>query len=174
MEIIKKYKLVFSIVLILLIAIGGSFIVKKVNNAKLPVSQENIAVPTPNNNLPAEVATPIDNVSSTTKTLPETEKVKLTINTGEAKHEFSSSLEKDATVFSLLKKLSAANNYTLVYKESSIGVFIEELYGVKNNATQNKYWLYKVNGESANVGASSYQLKAGDIVEWNFEEAKGF
>jgi hypothetical protein len=180
MEIIKKYQILFLIVLILLTAVCGSLIVRKINATRSQVLQrgnsiaESSQAPIIPDGSIAEVTTPIDNASSVAETLLQEQKVKLIINTGEAKHEFSASLEKDATVFSLLKKLNTENNFSLKYQESSMGVFIEEIYNVKNDAAQNKYWLYKVNGESANVGASSYQLKEGDVVEWNFEEAKGF
>ncbi|MCX6796034.1 MAG: DUF4430 domain-containing protein, partial [Candidatus Falkowbacteria bacterium] len=45
---------------------------------------------------------------------------------------------------------------------------------VKNDAANNKYWMYKVNGVLANVGASNYQLNEGDVVEWDYEEVTSF
>jgi len=174
MGIIKKYQLVFLIALILVVAAGGSFIVKKINEVKLPVTQEKNQTPAVPIDLTAEVTAPVDNTSPTAEVLPEEEKVKLIINTGEVKYEFTVPFEKDSTVFSLLKKLSVENNFTLDYRESGLGVFIEEVYGIKNNGTENKYWLYKVNGQLANVGASSYRIKEGDEITWNYEEAKVF
>ena len=29
-------------------------------------------------------------------------------------------------------------------------------------------WLYKVNGQSSNVGSSQYKLKNGDVIEWKY------
>ncbi|MFA7653417.1 MAG: DUF4430 domain-containing protein [Candidatus Magasanikbacteria bacterium] len=54
----------------------------------------------------------------------------------------------------------------------SMGYFVEEINGVKNDTRSNTYWIMYVNGQSATVGASAYILKAGDRIEWKFEKAK--
>ncbi|MGV9171730.1 MAG: DUF4430 domain-containing protein [Promethearchaeia archaeon] len=43
-------------------------------------------------------------------------------------------------------------------------VFIEAIDGIKNKHPN--YWLYYVNGESAQVGASSYQIEGEDEITW--------
>jgi hypothetical protein len=100
--------------------------------------------------------------------------VKLVIDTGLNKYEFSKNAIAETTVFDLLKQISAENNFTFLYQESSMGVFVDEIYGVKNDAASNKYWLYKINGELANVGASAQKVKAGDKILWYYGVAEGF
>lgn len=102
---------------------------------------------------------------------PEQIKVKLLISSENDKKEFDYNLAVDATVFELLKKVSADNNFSFKYQESSMGVFVEEIAGVKNDVVSNKYWLYKVNGKFANSGASVNKLKNGDLIEWYYGSA---
>lgn len=47
---------------------------------------------------------------------------------------------------------------------------ITAINGVKQDDAQKVYWMYKVNGEMASVGASQYILKDGDRVEF-YQEA---
>lgn len=100
-------------------------------------------------------------------------KVKLIINSG-ASNVYESSINEGSTVFDLLKKIDSEKKLNLKYQESSMGVFVEEIQGVKNNAGKNEYWLYKVNGKVANMGASLYKLKDNDEVEWFFGPVKDF
>ncbi|MET3559114.1 hypothetical protein ABID29_002263 [Streptococcus rupicaprae] len=41
--------------------------------------------------------------------------------------------------------------------------------GVSQDPAKNTYWMYKVNGEMAEVGAESYEVKAGDKIEFYLE-----
>ncbi len=41
--------------------------------------------------------------------------------------------------------------------------------GVSQNPEKNTYWMYKVNDKMAEVGADSYELKAGDKVDFYLE-----
>ncbi|OQA39268.1 MAG: hypothetical protein BWY51_00360 [Parcubacteria group bacterium ADurb.Bin316] len=101
--------------------------------------------------------------------------VKLIIDTSTNKYEYNDvEITANSTVFDVLKKTSTDNNFSLVYKESDLGVFVEEIYGVKNNVSANKYWMYKVNGEIVNVGASSYEVNNGDEIGWYYGEATIF
>ena len=99
---------------------------------------------------------------------------KLSINTGVKKLDFEGTVKDGATVFDILKKVSADNNFSFVYKESDLGAFIEEIYGIKNDVGANKYWMYKVNGQLANVGASGYKINNGDVIEWYYGQVEGF
>jgi hypothetical protein len=44
--------------------------------------------------------------------------------------------------------------------------FITSINGKAQDAKKNLYWMYKVNGKVANVGAGDYKLKSGDKVEF--------
>ncbi|HKU18945.1 MAG TPA: DUF4430 domain-containing protein [Candidatus Saccharimonadales bacterium] len=57
---------------------------------------------------------------------------------------------------------------SVVTKNSSYGVYVESINGVAGG-TSSKYWMLYVNGKQAQVGASSYITKAGDVVTWKFE-----
>ena len=79
-------------------------------------------------------------------------------------------LANKATAFDLLKKVTEENNIELGYKDygGELGVLVESIDGVKNDTGANTYWQYWVNGEFAQVGASSYVLADGDKVEWRY------
>ena len=80
------------------------------------------------------------------------------------------SLVAGNTAFDLLKTVTDENNITLEYKDygGELGVFIEAIGGVKNDAEQNGWWQYWVNNEYAQVGPSSYELTNGDVVMWKY------
>jgi hypothetical protein len=72
-----------------------------------------------------------------------------------------------SSVFDLLKKAAAENEIELRFKSyGEMGIFIESIGGVENDFAGDRFWQYWVNGEYAKIGAGSYQLKDGDIVEW--------
>lgn len=48
--------------------------------------------------------------------------------------------------------------------------FVKAIDGRASSTTS--YWLYYVNGNSAEVGAKDYTTKSTDTVEWRFESAK--
>jgi len=50
---------------------------------------------------------------------------------------------------------------------SGMGKLIEEINGISNG---DKYWIYYVNGQKANIGISNYKIKAGDVVSWKYEK----
>lgn len=89
------------------------------------------------------------------------------------RQEFSNvKFEDGQTVLDILKKLTAENNLVLETKDyENLGVLVTEISGFKNGQ-DNKYWQYFVNGEQPQVGAGSYQLSAGEIIEWKFEQSK--
>lgn len=63
----------------------------------------------------------------------------------------------DISLLELMKK-----NYTL--KEDK--AFVTEIEGHSQNQKENRWWLYTVNGEMAEVGAAELYLENGDHVEW--------
>ncbi len=82
-------------------------------------------------------------------------------------------LGQEKTVFSLLKKVAEENNMEFSFKEyPDMGALVESIGNVKNDFGNNKWWQYWVNGEYANVGASSFQLKNNDSVEWKYVEGQ--
>ena len=61
--------------------------------------------------------------------------------------------------------------YTVQTKEYlGIGEFVESISGIKPDSKH--FWAFYVNGQQSQVGASSYQMKSGDKIEWKLEEIK--
>lgn len=70
-------------------------------------------------------------------------------------------LSFNATVLDALKAVATVN---ATYYADLQSFFVNAINGVWNNSTN--YWLYKVNGQMASVGADQYILNNGDQVEW--------
>lgn len=49
----------------------------------------------------------------------------------------------------------------------SLGSFVEEINNMRGSI--GKYFIYYINGKSADVGISKYVLKEGDIINWKLE-----
>ena len=80
--------------------------------------------------------------------------------------EFASS----TTVYDLMNKLKYENKISFSGKEyTGMGMFVDEINGVKNDNLAGKYWIYYINSESAQVGISNYTIKQGDLIEWKYE-----
>ena len=75
------------------------------------------------------------------------------------------------TAFDVLKQICGkkgihmASRYTPLYKSYYVEG-INQLY--EFDCGKNSGWMYSVNGEYPNYGASSYNLKDGDKVEWRY------
>jgi len=79
--------------------------------------------------------------------------------------------EKDfneKTAYDLLKKIAEVNSFEIKVKQYDFGVFIEEIDGRKN--TNEKAWIYFLNGVSATSAADKYIVKEGDLIEWKYIE----
>lgn len=76
----------------------------------------------------------------------------------------------NASVFDLLKKAATDNNFNLEYKDygGDLGVLVQAIGSKAGNAKTNMFWEYWVNDTHADIGASGYKLKNGDIVEWKY------
>jgi hypothetical protein len=77
-------------------------------------------------------------------------------------------IEKGNTAWDVLK--SAIGEANIEYKDygGEMGVFISGINEVKPEG--NKFWLFKVNGEGADVGVSAYEAQAGDKLEFVISE----
>lgn len=81
------------------------------------------------------------------------------------------SFSKDESVFDVLKRVCLENKIHLEYSEMPLygTAYIEgiaNLYEFDAGALSG--WVYTVNGESANYGASAYKLSDGDTVVWSY------
>ncbi|MBI2024204.1 DUF4430 domain-containing protein [Candidatus Giovannonibacteria bacterium] len=142
-------KFIYSIIALILIILAAFIVLKKEILAPTePISKNEIS----------------NNGSEENNSI----KVKLSIN-GEEPREIS--VPKSSTVYRAME--IAASSSIISFKSKTyagLGNFIDEINGVKGS--NNKFWIYYVNGKSATVGASQYVLSPGDLVEWKFENAK--
>ena len=81
---------------------------------------------------------------------------------------FSYACVKGKTALELLK---AKVNGELEIKDSSLGKMVEAIYNLKNG-TENRYWMYSVNGSLAAIGADSYKCTDTEVVEWRFSKGE--
>lgn len=74
------------------------------------------------------------------------------------------------TVLDVLKTATKEQKIPLDFEKSAAyGSYVKginNIYGKEIGDMSG--WLYQVNGESPNVGCSEYQLKAGDVVLWEY------
>ncbi|MFH1291641.1 MAG: DUF4430 domain-containing protein [bacterium] len=77
------------------------------------------------------------------------------------------------SVYEAMELLQKQTDFEFIGKDySSMGFFVQEINGIKNDQKQGKYWIYYINGESAKVGISNYIIKQGDVIKWKYEESK--
>ncbi len=81
-------------------------------------------------------------------------------------------IENGETVLALLTRLHEGNPGLDVTTQDygDMGVLVTGMGG-DVNGTDGKYWQYQVNAVSPMIGADQYELKADDVVLWEF---KGF
>ncbi|MFA6410719.1 MAG: DUF4430 domain-containing protein [Candidatus Buchananbacteria bacterium] len=99
-------------------------------------------------------------------------KVSLMLDFGDGKIQTFSDvvLPDQANVFDLLTKVTTEKSLEFKTKDygSELGVLVESINNIANSDKTNRFWHYWVNNEYAEVGASKYGLKTGDIVEWKY------
>lgn len=77
-------------------------------------------------------------------------------------------MDKDYTVFDLLRTTLENNEVNFIYDDGNLGAFIKQIGDKENDYGALEYWQYWINGEYAKVGASSYVLQDGDMIEWKY------
>jgi hypothetical protein len=112
------------------------------------------------------------NNNQNSQAVSETTKVKLMVDFGDGQINTFNDVEvsKEASVFDLLSQVAEKNNLKLEYKDygGSMGVFVDSINGIGSGLGGNKYWQFWVNNVFSEVGASSYRLQSGDMVEWKY------
>lgn len=76
--------------------------------------------------------------------------------------------EQGITALSLLMDAAEENNIELKTTEYDFGTMVDSI-GEKESSSD-MAWIYFINGESANVGADSYEVVPGDTIEWRYIE----
>ncbi|MFW6110043.1 MAG: DUF4430 domain-containing protein [Patescibacteria group bacterium] len=84
----------------------------------------------------------------------------------EVLQEIEVSLEKEDTVLALMNRA----DLDFEYEEYNTGVLVTSISGLENNAEEGKYWIYYVDGEKGDSGASDYVVQPDQVIKWRFEE----
>ena len=106
-------------------------------------------------------------VKGTAQVVQQEAKVTLKI-TADTTQSYEIKVQDGSSALDLLQKASSENGFTVIVEDSSYGKFISAIAD-KKGGTDNKYWMYYVNGQQAQVGAADYKVKAGDVIEFKFE-----
>jgi hypothetical protein len=78
----------------------------------------------------------------------------------------TSSVADGANAWEAIKATLGESNLTFQDYGGSLGIFITGFFGV--NAQGNSFWEFRVNGQSSDVGVSSYVVKPGDVLEFRY------
>jgi hypothetical protein len=74
-----------------------------------------------------------------------------------------------ATIFDAMQILASTTSFRFEAKHyAGLGYFIESINGIRNE--DGWYWTLYVDDAFAKKGASQYELKHGDRVEWKYEK----
>lgn len=86
-------------------------------------------------------------------------------------HKSIYALPEHSTAFALMDAATREGDLRFTFKEySGLGALILSINGKKSNQAGNDmYWIYSVNGKKATVGVSQYVLHDGDQVSWSYE-----
>jgi|GEM_PF-2485692 hypothetical protein len=76
--------------------------------------------------------------------------------------------EGAGTAFDGLVKAAAGKVET---KDYSFGKMVNSINGI-SGGTNNKYWIYFVDGKSASVSADNYKCQGNEKIEWKLLEQK--
>lgn len=58
----------------------------------------------------------------------------------------------------------------VVTKGEGVNAYVVEINGKVAEDSKKEFWAFYVNGKMAEMGAGSYQLKAGDKIEWQIDK----
>lgn len=126
--------------------------------------------PAPINNNPTNSSTTSITATSTDQSA-EINLLSITFKINE--QTYSLNLPAHSTAYDAMQKLIKDKKITAQMKEfSGMGYFVEEINGIKNNNQTGEYWIYYINGQSAQIGISSYLLKPNDLITWKYEKSK--
>ncbi len=80
----------------------------------------------------------------------------------------------ESTVFGLLMAAAEAQGFNVTYSTTSLGVFVDSIYDVENNADDNDlWWQYTLNRVYGDQAANRKAIQNGDLIIWNYGEYEG-
>lgn len=114
--------------------------------------------------------TNIRKTTSSQKVLDEIKPVEVKLIVGDKKYETTTL--SNQTVFDLMNRLVKNNSFSFKTKEfKGAGSFVEEINNIKNDANKKMYWMFYVNGKTAEVGIDQQIVKENDVIEWKYEKS---
>ena len=90
--------------------------------------------------------------------------VTLTINNGDTIATYSG--VRSATPFDSLTSVTSENNIVIETKQYDFGVMVESIDNKRNS--NEKAWIYFINGTAGQEAANKAVLYDGDVVEWKY------
>lgn len=82
---------------------------------------------------------------------------------------YTADIDQGDSVLEVMQKIASVSNLMFETRSfSGIGELVESINGKKN--ANGLYWFLYVNGKSAEVGVSQYELSPGDEIEWRYKE----
>lgn len=159
-----------ALILLVPLAIVAGFILIRINNNN-SFSDKSVAIdlPSPENSLPPEIA----GVISSEQVAPQAESQTVTVVLSNAGREekLRVFVVPGEAVITAMERAQSLGLAALETKDfgGELGVFVEAINGIRNDAASSKYWTLYINGERSNVGASLEIVQPGDTVTWKFE-----
>lgn len=111
--------------------------------------------------------------TTTVEKLSETEKNTILIKINN--QEYSFNIKEKETLLDVMRLLTADSRQPFTFSGKDypgMGFFVEEINGQKNDSSKNLFWVYYINGRSAEKGISLYEPKPNDSIEWKLETSK--
>jgi len=87
---------------------------------------------------------------------------------------YATKIKDGSSVYDLMNQLKFEGLNFSATEYSSLGFFVTEINGVKENRKTGTYWTLYVNDKEAITGASQLILKTGDLIEWKYENRNNY
>lgn len=107
--------------------------------------------------------------------VPAVEKINVTfkISTPVKTRELTVAVPTKSTIYDTLLLLNQEKRLAVEFKMfTGMGAMVQAIDDVANDTRANKFWLYYINGQSAQVGISFYTVKPDDLIEWKYEASQ--
>ncbi len=101
-----------------------------------------------------------------------TESITVTLTIDTSENVFKYEIQTDnSTAFGVLEKARERTDLTFQadYNEKYQSHIINSINEIES--TENKYWIFYINGKTASVGADQQYVEDGDIIKFKFEES---
>lgn len=176
-QFIIKHKYAVLIFIIFLIVSGVSgYYNWKISNKQFPISNE-FSISNSQNNIDNSLTVQSDNdakpLEQLTTASPSEKNEPLTNQTLPATS-YQLEATTTSTVLEVMQLASADSRSPFLFETKTftgIGEFVESINDLKNNSQTGEYWIYYINGESAQLGISQQIVKPGDVITWKYEKS---